>query len=90
MNGYWDELADFMRGLFNFTFKTNPFLERAVMTGVTRISKESIFSELNNLIVVTASTRLYETAFGFTGRRSVCSVRRVCTTGSNAAGKKLV
>ena len=66
VNGYWDELADFMRGLFNFTFKTNPFLERAVMTGVTRISKESIFSELNNLIVVTASTRLYETAFGFT------------------------
>ncbi len=43
VNGYWREMAAFIRGLFNFTFKTNPYLERAVMTGITRVSKESIF-----------------------------------------------
>ena len=41
--GYWDELAAFTRSLFNSTFKANPFLERAVMTGITRVSRESIF-----------------------------------------------
>jgi len=66
VNGYWDKLAGFIRGFMNSTFKTNPYLERAIMTGVTRISKESIFSDLNNLTVVTTTTRLYETAFGFT------------------------
>lgn len=66
IHGYWDEMTGFMRELFNSTFKTNPYLERAIMTGVTRISKESIFSDLNNLIVITTTTRLYETAFGFT------------------------
>lgn len=49
VRGYWDKLASFMRNLFNATFKTNPYLERAIMTGITRISKESIFSDLNNI-----------------------------------------
>ena len=48
VNGYWDELAAFIRSFLNATFKTNPYLERAIMTGITRISKESIFYELNN------------------------------------------
>lgn len=43
IHGYWDEFVGFMRSLFNATFKTNPYLERAVMTGITRISKESVF-----------------------------------------------
>ncbi len=43
MGGYWEEMAEFIRGLFNSTFKTNPYLERAIMTGITRVSKESIF-----------------------------------------------
>lgn len=64
--GFWDELAEFMRSLFNNTFKTNPFLARAVLTGITRISRESIFSDLNNLAVVTTTTDQYETFFGFT------------------------
>ena len=55
-----------MRNLFNATFKTNPFLDKAVMTGITRISKESIFSDLNNLAVVTSTTDKYTAAFGFT------------------------
>ncbi len=66
INGYWNELAGFIRNLFNASFKTNPYLERAVMTGITRVSKESIFSGLNNLEVVSATSRKYEDCFGFT------------------------
>ena len=66
VNGFWDELASFTRSLFNSTFKTNPYLERALMTGITRISKASIFSDLNNLLVVTTTSEQYETDFGFT------------------------
>ncbi len=66
IHGYWKELADFTRTLFNSTFKTNPALERAVMTGITRVSKESIFSDLNNLEVVTTTSEKYATVFGFT------------------------
>jgi len=66
VNGYWNELVPFIRNLFNSTFKTNPFLERAVMTGITRISKESIFSDLNNLTIVTTTSNLYADCFGFT------------------------
>ena len=64
--GYWDEMAAFIRSLFNSTFKTNPYMERAVLTGITRISKESIFSDLNNLEVVTTTSCKYEEVFGFT------------------------
>ena len=64
--GYWKEMTEFIRGLFNSTFKTNLYLERAVMTGITRVSKESIFSDLNNLEVVTATSEKYEDSFGFT------------------------
>jgi hypothetical protein len=66
VNGYWDELTAFFRSMFTATFKDNPYLERAVMTGVTRISKESMFSGLNNLEVVTTTSHKYEKAFGFT------------------------
>ena len=64
--GYWKEFTAFIRSLFNATFKTNPYLERAMMTGITRVSKESVFSDLNNLVVVTTTSNQYETAFGFT------------------------
>ena len=83
VNGYWKELVAFTRSLFNATFKTNPYLERAIMTGITRIEysayakfakqtsngsalAETIFSDLNNLVVVTTTSNQYETAFGFT------------------------
>ena len=66
LNGYWDEMVGFMRGFFNLTFKANPWLERGLMTGVTRMSKESIFSDLNNLEVVTTTSEKYRTSFGFT------------------------
>ncbi|MCM1047773.1 MAG: ATP-binding protein [Clostridiales bacterium] len=66
VNGYWQELTAFTRSLFNSAFKTNPWLERAIMTGITRVSKESIFSDLNNLKVVTTTSDEYGTSFGFT------------------------
>ncbi|MDE7309802.1 MAG: ATP-binding protein [Lachnospiraceae bacterium] len=64
--GYWNELVNFTRSFFNLTFKTNPYMERGIMTGITRVSKESIFSDLNNLKVITTTTNKYGTAFGFT------------------------
>ena len=66
VNGYWKELVAFTRSLFNSTFKTNPYLERGIMTGITRVSKESIFSDLNNLEVVTTTSKKYADSFGFT------------------------
>lgn len=66
VQGFWDELVGFTRSLFNSTFKTNPYMARGIMTGITRVSKESIFSDLNNLKVVTTTSNEYSTAFGFT------------------------
>ena len=66
VNGFWNELVAFIRSMFNATFKTNPYLECAIMTGITRVSKESIFSDLNNLKVVTATSDKYADCFGFT------------------------
>ena len=66
VNGYWEEIVSFTRSFFNATFKSNMYLERAIMTGITRVSKESMFSDLNNLVVITTSSKDYATAFGFT------------------------
>ena len=66
VHGYWEELVSFTRSLFNATFKTNPWLERAIMTGITRVSRESIFSDLNHLKVVTTTSDEYADCFGFT------------------------
>lgn len=66
VNGFWEELVSYTRSMLNASFKTNPYLERAVMTGITRVSKESIFSDLNNLKVVTTTSEKYEEIFGFT------------------------
>ncbi len=83
VQGYWDEFTSFVRSLFNATFKTNPYLERAIMTGITRVRypkcvkfaeqtsngsvlTEPIFSDLNNLRVVTTTSNLYADCFGFT------------------------
>ena len=66
VDGYWDEMAAFTRSFFHATFKSNPWLERGIMTGITRVSKESIFSDLNNLEVVTTTSDKYADSFGFT------------------------
>jgi len=66
VNGYWSEIVTFTRNLFNSTFKTNPFFDKAILTGITRVSKESIFSDLNNLTIVTTTSNKYTDSFGFT------------------------
>lgn len=66
MEGFWNELTSFFRNFFNETFKNNPYLKRAIMTGITRVSKESIFSDLNNLEVITTTSDRYADTFGFT------------------------
>ena len=65
-NDYYKECMDFMRGLLGAALKTNSSLGSAVLTGVTRISKESIFSGLNNLSVCSVLTERYSDALGFT------------------------
>lgn len=65
-DGYWEKIVPFTRSLFNSTFKNNPYMERGMMTGITTISKESIFSDLNNLKVITTTSEEYADAFGFT------------------------
>ncbi len=87
VDGYWEELVTFTRSMFNATFKTNPYLLRAVMTGITRVSKESIFSDLNNLKVVTTTSNEYETAFGFT-EDEVFAALDECGLGSEREGIK--
>lgn len=81
INGYWKELAAFTRSLFNSAFKTNPYMERAIMTGITRISIESIFSDLNNLEVVTTTSKKICRLFWLYGERSVCSTRGIWIIG---------
>ncbi len=62
---YWDEVVAFMRGFFNTTFKSNPYMYRGVLTGITRVSKESLFSDFNNIEICTLSAVKYQEYFGF-------------------------
>lgn len=66
ISGYWEETVSFFSGMFNSTFKTNKYLERGLITGITRVAKESIFTGMNNLDVITTTSDKYTTAFGFT------------------------
>ncbi|MDE6052909.1 MAG: ATP-binding protein, partial [Lachnospiraceae bacterium] len=63
--GNWDQAVEFFGSFFNATFKTNDHIYRGIITGITRISKESIFSDLNNLKVVTTTSDKYASCFGF-------------------------
>ena len=87
VHGYWDELVSFTRSLFNAAFKTNPWLERAIMTGITRVSKESIFSDLNHLKVVTTTSKEYADSFGFT-EKEVFEALEECGLASEKARVK--
>lgn len=65
-SGYWNEIVEFIKNLFNAIFKTNPYLEKSLITGITRVSKESIFSDFNHVSIVSTLSKQYETAIGFT------------------------
>jgi len=64
--GCWEEAVQFFRCFFNAVFKSNPHMARGLITGTTRISKESIFSDLNNPEVITTTSEKYARYFGFT------------------------
>lgn len=64
VNGYWEDLVAFTRSMFNAAFKTNPHVERALLTGITRVGID--YSDLNHLEVVTTTSLKYTKAFGFT------------------------
>jgi len=65
-NGYYDDVIDFMRGFLSGALKDNSFLFKGVLTGIYRVAKESIFSGLNNLSVLTIFDEDYAEYFGFT------------------------
>lgn len=88
IHGYWNEFTAFLRSLFNATFKTNPYLERAVMTGITRVSKESMFSDLNNLNVVTTTSEEYSSCFGFTEEEVFATLDRFGMSDKKAEVRK--
>ncbi len=75
---YWEELSNFMRGFFNSTFKTNPYIERGLITGITRISHESLFSDLNNLEIISSTSRQYADCFGFTEEEVFSAMDEFC------------
>ena len=64
--GYWGEMVDFMHNLFNSSFKSNPYMNRAIMTGITRIGRESLFSDFNHANILTVFDDKYSQYFGFT------------------------
>lgn len=66
VSGYWDEIIEFMQNMFNGALKTNPYMHKALLTGITRVSRESFFSDLNNIKVITSSSQQYADCFGFT------------------------
>jgi hypothetical protein len=72
--GFYGEMIDFIRSLFESALKTNSHLEFAVITGCLRISKESIFTGLNNLEINTILTNSYDEYFGFTDE----DVQKIC------------
>ena len=66
VKGYYDEAIDFLKTFYGVTFKDNPYLEKAVLTGVSRIAKESLFSGMNNFKVFTIMDNEFADDFGIT------------------------
>jgi len=88
LGGCWDEAVEFFRSFFNATFKTNPHMYRSIITGITRISKESIFSDLNHLEVVTTTSEKYADCFGFTEQEVFASLDEAGMGGEKEEVKK--
>jgi hypothetical protein len=66
LHGYYDDIVEFFRNLFSAVFKDNPSLQRGMLTGILRVSKESIFSGLNNLDIYSLLHPEFDASFGFT------------------------
>ncbi|MCM1539889.1 MAG: ATP-binding protein [Blautia sp.] len=88
VNGYWKELVAFIRSMFNAAFKTNPYLDRAIVTGITCVSRESIFSDLNNLEVVATTSEKYADSFGFTEKEVFAALEEYHLSGQKEKVKQ--
>ncbi len=71
MQGFYKEVINFIKNLFHNSLKTNDTIKFAVMTGVLRVSKESIFSDLNNVEVYSVADKFYDEYFGFTKKETI-------------------
>ena len=69
-------------------FHVLPYMERAIMTGITRVSKESVFSDLNNLVVVTTTSEQYADCFGFTEKEVLESIEKYGMSDKKAVVKQ--
>lgn len=74
IRGFYEEMADFVRSLFESVLKTNSSLEFSVITGCLRISRESIFTGMNNLEITSILSKNYDEYFGFTEKE----VEKIC------------
>lgn len=88
VDGDWEKLTAFTWNLFHAAFKENPYLERAILTGITRVSKESVFLDLNNLKVVTTTSSLYGDCFGFTEKEVFEALDEYALLGKKAEVKE--
>ena len=88
VNGYWQDLVSLMSSLFNTSFKTQNHYQRVLITGITRVSKESLFSDVNNFNAYSVTSNQYAECFGFTeqevqdilGRyRLICPCKQIDT-----------
>lgn len=82
LRGYYQEMVDFMRSMFGMALKDNPSLCKAVLTGITRISQESLFSGLNNVEVYSLLREEYGQYFGFTESEVVKLINETSTEAS--------
>lgn len=81
LNGYYDLIIEFMRGLFGSALKSNNNIHRAVITGILRISKESLFSGVNNIKVFSILNSEYSEHFGFTEKEVDAALKNTNLTG---------
>lgn len=66
VHGYWNDMSEFIRRFYNNSVKINNYYEKVLITGIAKISKNSMFSDMNNIYVVSSTSKRYQTAFGFT------------------------
>ena len=87
LHGYWDQAVNFFRNFFGITFKNIDSFDRAIITGITRIARESIFSDLNHLETVATTSNKYAAYFGFT-EKEVFKVLDLTGMGGQKQGVK--
>ncbi len=88
LHGYWDQAVNFFRNFFGITFKNIDSFDRAIITGITRIARESIFSDLNHLETVATTSNKYAAYFGFTEKEVFKALDLTGMGGQKQGGKQ--